>query len=432
MTLKTSAALLATVLLAHGAQAAAPATLPLYAGKPIKGASVLFGDFDVQKPLEGAIGRMAEDPKLPQAVVEARRSAKSGSADALGLRWTNAWFSTLRLESAPLDLRSYLARGALSFDLKVNELAKGGVAFRIQCGADCERKVNYVGPARAAQGKGWQHVSYALSCFYREGDDFQAVTTPFALDGTGAGDVEVANVRIESSAKPTAACPDYRTASVTPEPLGESWALDWWIPRHQEKLAEIARRKAAGEKTELVFLGDSITHNWETQNQALWQQFYGQYNPLDLGYGGDRTENLLWRLQHGEVDGIAPKLAIMMIGTNNTGHRHDDPALIVAGIQRNIEELRRRLPDTKILLLAIFPRSETADDGQRRANEQVNAMLPRLADGDKVSFLNMNAAFLGPDGRLSKEIMPDLLHPNADGYRIWQREMQPTLERLMR
>jgi lysophospholipase L1-like esterase len=432
MILHRSAAALAAGLLAHCAAGAAPGTLPLYAGKPLAGANVMFGDFDVQKPLVGASGRMDDDPKLPQAVVEARRSAKAGRADALGLRWDKAWFSTLRLESAPLDLRPYLEQGVVSFDLKVNELAKGGLAFRLECGPDCERKISYVVPARAAQGKGWRRLSYAMRCFYHEGDDFRAVTRPFALDGTGAGDVEIANIRIEGQVKPNSTCPDYRTASVTPEPLNESWSLEWWMPRHKEKLAEIARRKAAGEKTELVFLGDSITHNWEKENPALWQEFWGKYNALNLGYGGDRTENLLWRLQHGEVDGLSPNVAVLMIGTNNNGLRHEDPALTLAGIRRDMEELRKRLPDTKILLLAIFPRGEKADDGLRLHNDKVNALLPQLADGERVSFLDINAAFLEADGRLSKEIMPDLLHPNDKGYRIWQREMQPVLDKLMR
>ena len=433
MTRAFHAHLLAAALMAGGsASAAAPAPVPLYAGKPLAGATVMFGDFDVQQPLAGASGRMADDPRLPQAVVEARRTNKAGQDDALGLHWKNAWFSTLRLQSAPLDLRPYLAKGIVSFDLKVNELATGGLAFRIDCGKDCERKISYVVPARAAQGKGWQHLAYALTCFRREGDDFSRVTTPFALDGTGAGDVEIAHIRIDATGKPNAPCPDYRTVSVTPATLDESWAIDWWLPRHREKLAEIARRKAAGERTDLVFLGDSITHNWEAQNEALWKEFYGRHNPLNLGYGGDRTENLLWRLQHGEVDGIAPKVAVLMIGTNNAGHRQEDPAVTFAGIRQDVAELRRRLPRTKILLLAIFPRGQTPDDGLRKLNERVNAMLPQLADGEQVVFLDMNRAFLGADGTLSKDIMPDLLHPNADGYRIWQREMGPTLERMLR
>lgn len=429
MTLRHSAVLILSALAASAATAAS--TLPLYVGQPLAGAKVMFGDYDVQKPLDGDTGRMDDDPKLKSAVVEARRTNKDAAGDALGLTWKDAWFSTVRLETAPLDLRPYLAKGTVSFDLKVNELAKGGLNFRVDCGKNCERKVPDVIPARAAQGKGWQHLSYALSCFYRKGDDFSAVTKPFALDGTGAGDVEIANIRIDMAGKPNQTCADYRTISVTPSPLNESWSLEWWMPRHEEKLAEIARRKAAGEKTELVFIGDSITHHWEKEQPELFKTFYGKYNALDLGYGGDRTENVLWRLQHGEIDGIAPKVAVLMIGTNNTGFRQDAPELIYAGIKRDIAEIRKRLPKTKVLLLAIFPRGEKPDDTLRVLNEKVNAMLPKLADDKHVFFLNMNKAFLAPDGTLSKDIMPDLLHPNAEGYKIWQREMQPTLDRLM-
>ncbi len=430
MTFRHSAALILSALAASAATAAT--TLPLYVGQPLAGAKVMFGDFDVQKPLDGDAGRMDDDPKLKNAVVEARRTSKDAAGDALGLTWKDAWFSTVRVESAPLDLRPYVAKGTVSFDLKVNELAKGGLNFRIDCGKNCERKVTDVLPARAAEGKGWQHLSYALSCFYRKGDDFSAVTKPFALDGTGAGDVEIANIRIDKAGKPNQACPDYRTVSVTPSPLNESWSLDWWMPRHEEKLAEIARRKAAGERTELVFIGDSITHHWEKEQPELFKTFYGKYNALDLGYGGDRTENVLWRLQHGEIDGIDPKVAVLMIGTNNTGFRQEAPELIHAGIKRDIAEIRKRLPKAKILLLAIFPRGEKPDDTLRVLNEKVNAMLPKLADNKHVFFLNMNKAFLGPDGTLSKDIMPDLLHPNAEGYKIWQREMQPELDKLMR
>jgi beta-glucosidase len=430
MTLRHSVALILSALAASAATAAS--TLPLYVGQPLAGAKVMFGDFDVQKTLDGDAGRMDDDPKLKNAVVEARRTSKEATGDALGLTWKDAWFSTVRLESTPLDLRPYLAKGTVSFDLKVNELAKGGLAFRVDCGNNCERKVSDVIPARAAQGKGWQHLSFALSCFHHKGDDFSAVTKPFALDGTGNGDIEIANIRIDQTGKPNQACPDYRTASVTPSPLNESWSIDWWMPRHEEKLAEIARRKAAGEKTELVFIGDSITHHWEKEQPELFKTFYGKYNPLDLGYGGDRTENVLWRLQHGEIDGIDPKVTVLMIGTNNTGHRAEAPELIFAGIKRDVDEIRKRLPKTKILLLAIFPRGETPDDSQRVNNEKVNAMLPKLADGKHVVFFNMNKAFLAPDGTLSKTIMPDLLHPNAEGYKIWEREMQPELDKLMR
>ena len=140
---------------------------------------------------------------------------------------------------------------------------------------------------------------------------------------------------------------------------------------------------------------------------------------------------MLWRLQHGALDGLAPKVAVLMIGTNNTGHRAEDPKTTAAGIRRLVEEIRRRLPGTKVLLLAIFPRGEKPDDYLRTLNERVNAQIAAVADGRDVHFLNINAALANPDGTLSREVLPDLLHLSEKGYTIWQREMQPTLGKLL-
>lgn len=409
-----------------------PLSIPLYNDKIISGATVMVGDFYVQQPLKVNYVRVTDDPKMPGAMVEGRQLRKADGESALGLSWKNAWFSTIRMQTKPLDLRPYIADGTVSFDLKVNELAKGGLSLRLDCGKDCERKVNYVIPPRGAQGRGWKRVAFALSCFYHQGDDFSAVTQPFALDGTNAGDIELTNVRIDARGVANETCPDYRTASITAVPLNESWSLDWWIPRHDEKLAEIARRKAAGETTNIVFIGDSITHNWEKEHDPLWNEMWKVYHPLNLGFSGDRTETALWRLQHGEIDNIDPKLVIVLIGTNNSGQRGDAPIFTYSGIKRNIEEIRKHLPRTKILLLAIFPRGENSSDVIRQTNEKVNAMLPDLVDGEHVFLLNIGKAFLAADGSLSKDIFPDLLHPNDAGYRIWQHEMQPEIDSLMK
>ena len=148
---------------------------------------------------------------------------------------------------------------------------------------------------------------------------------------------------------------------------------------------------------------------------------------MALGFGGDRTENLLWRLQHGELDGMSPKAVVMMIGTNNTGDRLEDPALTLAGIQRNLDEIRQRQPQAKVLLLALFPRDEKPDGLLRRHNAQVNALLPALADGRQVVFLDIGRALTNPDGTLSKDILPDWLHLSEQGYEIWARSLDATL-----
>lgn len=360
-------------------------------------------------------------------VVSGAAHTQDGQRDTLLLSWQNAWYAGLKLESrAPLDLRPWL-QGTLEFDLNVDRLGQGGVSVQMGCGPGCERKVSLLTAARGWVGQGWQHVSLALSCFDRSGSDFSKVGLPFAVDGTGSGQVSVANVRLRSMGRPSLACPDHRTQSVTPDTLNEAWAIDWWLPRHEKKLAEIRAHRDAGRNVDLVFVGDSITEGWEKSGQKVWDQHFAKYNALDLGFGGDRTENLLWRLQHGEIDGIRPKAVVMLIGTNNTGHRGEDPALIVAGIRRDLAEIRHRQPQAKVLLMAIFPRDELPDGALRRHNDQVNALLPALADGRNVVLLDIGKDLLQPDGVLSKDVMPDFLHPNERGYEIWARHLDAAL-----
>jgi beta-glucosidase len=354
-----------------------------------------------------------------------------GRRETLRFDWKDLWLAMLRIESPqPLDLRPFLG-GTIELDLDVAEIAQGAVKVKLDCGQGCERSVSLMEQARAYAGKGPQRVSLAMACFVREGADFAEVKLPFQLEGNGRGRVSVANVRFVRDGKANTNCPDYRTESVTPAMLNESWAVDWWLPRHQEKLAEAGKLVATGHGPELVFIGDSITQGWETEGREIWQRHYAGYRALNLGFSGDRTENVLWRLQHGELDGLAPKLAVLMIGTNNTGHRAENPETTAAGVKRLIDEIRLRLPDTKVLLLAIFPRGEKPGDSLRGINERVNRLIAGNADGRQVYFLNINAALTAADGTLSKDVMPDLLHPNTAGYAIWQREMQPLLQTLL-
>jgi len=203
---------------------------------------------------------------------------------------------------------------------------------------------------------------------------------------------------------------------------------DWWLARHEAKLQEVAEN---ADEIDLVFIGDSITHFMDDRVPGLVERTFPGMTHLNLGYSADRTENVLWRLQHGEIDGISPKMVVVMIGTNNTGHRQDPAGDTAGGIRLIVEELRKQLPDSKVLLLSIFPRGETVDDPLRQLNEKINEQLPRLADGRSVFHLDINDAMLEADGRLSKEVMPDLLHPNQKGYEIWLAEIQPKVREIL-
>ena len=204
---------------------------------------------------------------------------------------------------------------------------------------------------------------------------------------------------------------------------------DWWLQRHEAKLQEVA---ANADKIDLVFIGDSITHFMDDRAPGIVEQTFPGMTHLNLGYSADRTENVLWRLQNGELEGLSPEVVVLMIGTNNTGHRQDQAAETLGGIQLIIDELAQRVPEAKILVLSIFPRGKTVDDPLRQLNEQINALLPRLADQQHVFHLNINDAFLDEGGALPKDIMPDLLHPNKKGYEIWLAAIQTKVNELLK
>jgi len=404
----------------------------LYSGQTNSNIRITIESPVAQQTLEGNTAQVAKvaDSSAPNADVNLAKTDKSATGDALTFSWKDSWRAALNFETnTPLDLGDYLTTGVVDFDLNVLELAKGGLAFKSKCvGISCERKIPYLLAGRELVGRGWQHLSVPLKCFVQSGDNFSATRLPFALETGGEGKVAIANLNIQKNGTANVSCPDYKTVAVTPSTLNEWWSISWWMPRHLQKLDEIKMRKNA----QVIFIGDSITQGWEKDGFNVWNHNYEKYNAVALGFGGDRTENVLWRLLHGEVDGLNPKVAVLMFGTNNTGHRQEKPELTAAGIKRDIEELQQRLPNTKILLLAIFPRDEKPDGELRQINNGVNAIISTFADNKKIYFLDINKAFLDADGVLSKDIMPDLLHPNERGYEIWAKAMEPTLLKLLK
>ncbi|QUX94397.1 acetylglucosamine-6-sulfatase [Marinomonas sp. CT5] len=211
--------------------------------------------------------------------------------------------------------------------------------------------------------------------------------------------------------------------SVTPSPQDSIW----WLPRHKQKLAE----KKAMESVDLVFLGDSITQAWEKEGADVWRTFYQSRNALNLGFNGDKTENVLWRLAHGEIDNIQPKLLVLLIGTNNAGHRMDKAEDTALGIQTILSVLAEKLPKTKVLLLAIFPRSAMPTQKLRVLNEEVNKIIAHFADDKNVFFHNINAVFLDDEGRITSDVMNDFLHPNASQYQLFAEAIEPYIIELM-
>lgn len=199
--------------------------------------------------------------------------------------------------------------------------------------------------------------------------------------------------------------------------------------RHEQFLKRIKEGPVG-----LLFLGDSITDAWRSdQQKEIWEKYYGPYQPANFGIGGDQTQHVLWRLEHGELDGISPRVVVMMIGTNNLGNNKPKhtPEQVAEGVEKLVETVRQKLPDSKILLLGIFPRGQKADDPYRAMIKQTNERIAKLDDGKMIRYLDIGDKFLTSDGTLTKEIMPDALHPNTKGYQIWAEAMQPLLKELL-
>lgn len=203
-------------------------------------------------------------------------------------------------------------------------------------------------------------------------------------------------------------------------------AVSWWMLRHEGKLAELEAKK----QVDLLMIGDSITHSWENAGRSVWDKFYSDRNAFGIGFSGDQTEHVLWRLQNGEMDGISPKVAVVMIGTNNTREMRS-AANTAAGIERIVDEVMLRSPNTKILLLGIFPRGEQPSDEKRMRNAEINQLIKQKADEEHVWYLDIGDRFLDEDGVLHKSVMHDFLHPGTAGYQIWAEAMEPLLKQLL-
>lgn len=212
------------------------------------------------------------------------------------------------------------------------------------------------------------------------------------------------------------------------------------VQRHFPERHERIKALVKAEKPELVFIGDSITHQWggvpEVKEKGVrpvgdryWKHYYGHRKALNMGFSSDRVENVLWRLQNGEFDGISPKVAVIMIGTNN----NPGPATAAQtaeGVEAICKLVNRKSPKTKILLLGVFPRAHRTPKENAFPGE-VNAFLAKLDGKLNVTYLDLAPRLANPDGTLVPGAFYDKLHPGEAGYRIWAEAMEPVLAKLL-
>jgi lysophospholipase L1-like esterase len=221
--------------------------------------------------------------------------------------------------------------------------------------------------------------------------------------------------------------------AVIPVPKLEDDSYDWY-GRHAVVL------KVKGQiDPEIVMIGDSITHFWAGPPQAniqngprAWQELFGPRRVLNLGFGWDRTQNVLWRLDHGEFDDLHPRLVVINIGTNNfsttTHTKANAPAEVAEGIRTICLRIRSKSPDAKIAVMGVFPRGAKADDPFRAEIAELNRLLPEVCKALGITFLDIGKRFLQPNGDLPRELFGDFCHPTEKGYAIWAAALRPLVQ----
>jgi lysophospholipase L1-like esterase len=203
-------------------------------------------------------------------------------------------------------------------------------------------------------------------------------------------------------------------------------------PAAKERQELLNQRVAdAGRAAQLIFIGDSLTQHWESDGKEVWAQYYARRDALNLGLSGDMTQHVLWRLDNGNLDGLEPKVVVLMIGTNNISGEATSVPQVADGVAAIVKKLRDRLPRARVLLLAILPSEE--NPGPRRGNIlQVNQVIRKLADDRHVFWLDFGYRFVASDGTISREVMRDYLHLTPQGYQIWAAAMEDELAVLLR
>ncbi len=183
-------------------------------------------------------------------------------------------------------------------------------------------------------------------------------------------------------------------------------------------------------KIDLAFIGDSITRRWRgDESKPIWDKYWGSYRSVNMGIGGDTTQNVLWRLQYGQLDGYQARVFVVMIGTNNCWGEHTVPADVAAGVKKILELIKSKQPRAQILLLSILPVGEKPNPG-RTTRMTINKLISKFHGGN-VHYMDIAAKFLQSDGSISNEVMPDELHLGPKGYEIWASAINEKVKELM-
>lgn len=196
-----------------------------------------------------------------------------------------------------------------------------------------------------------------------------------------------------------------------------------WDKMHAEDVLA-----AQFDQVDVLFVGDSITAGWDW---SIWEKNFKPLKAANFGIGGDNTGNVLWRLQHGAVGNIQPKLIVLLIGVNNIGGMQESPEQAATGVTKVVQQLQLAWPHSKILLNAVFPFDQDAKSPNRSKVNQLNKIIAKLGNNKTIIFKDYGPLLLQKDGSISPDIMADFLHPTPKGYQVWADAMTPDIQQLL-
>ncbi|MBN1908495.1 MAG: GDSL family lipase [Pirellulales bacterium] len=197
----------------------------------------------------------------------------------------------------------------------------------------------------------------------------------------------------------------------------------------------LRRHRAANKRlqqgnVDMLMLGNSITDSWDGKGKPVWDEYYAGRKAVNLGRSGARTQHVLWQVDNLAVENISPKLVVLLIGTNNT--KDNTSEQIAEGVTRIVQKLRKRLPRTKILLLAIFPNGPNDDDPRRQVARKASQLYSKLSEDEMVVYMDLRDRFVKPDGTPTECLRPDdLLHLSLAGYRAWAEAIEPVVAEVV-
>ena len=204
-----------------------------------------------------------------------------------------------------------------------------------------------------------------------------------------------------------------------------SWmSVAAWDKMHAEDILV-----AQYDQVDVLFVGDSITAGWDW---PIWEKNFKPLKAANFGIGGDNTGNVLWRLQHGAIGNLQPKLIVLLIGVNNIGGMQESPEQAAVGVTKVVQQLQLAWPNSKILLNAVFPFDQAPGSDNRSKVNKLNKIIARLGDDKTTFFKDYGPLLLQKDGSISPDIMNDFLHPTAKGYQVWADAMTPDIQALLK